>query len=100
VIESVFGKVKRLEQDQAKSGLTGLILSVAANGLHHHHRGIQKASGNRFHKTGARLVQKNPWTLCTSEEKKGLGTSQANGTKTGSIPGGGMTLFFIPQQMA
>ena len=30
VIESVFGKVKRLEQDQAKSGLTGLILSVAA----------------------------------------------------------------------
>src|SRR5712691_6361376 len=30
VMESVFGKVKRLEQDQAKSGLTGLILSVAA----------------------------------------------------------------------
>jgi hypothetical protein len=40
-------------------------------------------------------VQKNPWALCTSEEEKGLGTSQANGTKTGSIPGGGMTLFFI-----
>jgi len=30
VIESVFGKQKRLEQDQAKSGLTGLILGIAA----------------------------------------------------------------------
>ncbi|MHC4260646.1 MAG: hypothetical protein ACYSTF_09605 [Planctomycetota bacterium] len=30
VIESVFGKLKRLEQDQAKSGFTGLLLSVAA----------------------------------------------------------------------
>jgi hypothetical protein len=30
VIESVFGKVKRLEQDQAKSGFTGLILGAAA----------------------------------------------------------------------
>lgn len=30
VIESVFGKLKHLEQDQAKSGFTGLLLSVAA----------------------------------------------------------------------
>ncbi len=30
VMEAVFGNVKRLEQDQAKSGLTGLILRVAA----------------------------------------------------------------------
>lgn len=30
VIESVFGKLKRLEQDQAKNGFTGLLLSVAA----------------------------------------------------------------------
>jgi hypothetical protein len=30
VIESVFGKLKRLENDQAKSGFTGLILSTAA----------------------------------------------------------------------
>ena len=30
IIESVFGKLKRLEQNQAKSGLTGLVLSVAA----------------------------------------------------------------------
>jgi hypothetical protein len=30
VIESVFGKLKRLEQDQAKSGFTGLLLSVGA----------------------------------------------------------------------
>jgi hypothetical protein len=30
VIESVFGKIKRLEQDQAKSGFTGLILATAA----------------------------------------------------------------------
>jgi len=30
VIESVFGKLKRLEQDQANSGFTGLVLSVAA----------------------------------------------------------------------
>lgn len=30
VIESVFGKLKRLEQNQAKSGFTGLLLSVAA----------------------------------------------------------------------
>lgn len=30
VIESVFGKLKRLEQDQAKTGFTGLVLSVAA----------------------------------------------------------------------
>jgi hypothetical protein len=30
VIESVFGKLKRLEQDQAKSGFTGLLLSVSA----------------------------------------------------------------------
>lgn len=30
VIESVFGKLKRLEQDQSKSGFTGLLLSLAA----------------------------------------------------------------------
>ena len=30
VIESVLGKFKRLEQDQVKSGFTGLLLSVAA----------------------------------------------------------------------
>ena len=30
VIESVFGKQKRLEQDQAKSGFTGLVLGIAA----------------------------------------------------------------------
>ncbi len=30
VIESVFGKLKRMEQDQAKSGFTSLLLSVAA----------------------------------------------------------------------
>lgn len=30
VIESVFGKMKRLEQDQAKSGFTIFILSLAA----------------------------------------------------------------------
>jgi len=30
VIESIFGKLKRLEQDQSKSGFTGLLLSVAA----------------------------------------------------------------------
>jgi hypothetical protein len=30
VIESVLGKVKRLEQDQAKSGFTGLLLSLGA----------------------------------------------------------------------
>jgi hypothetical protein len=30
VIESVFGKLKRLEQDQSKGGFTGLVLSIAA----------------------------------------------------------------------
>jgi hypothetical protein len=30
VLESLFGKLKRLEQDQARSGFTGLLLSVAA----------------------------------------------------------------------
>lgn len=30
VIESVFGKLKRMEQDQAKSGFTGLLLGVSA----------------------------------------------------------------------
>lgn len=30
VIESVFGKQKRLEQDQSKSGFTGLVLGIAA----------------------------------------------------------------------
>jgi hypothetical protein len=30
IIESVLGKMKRLEQDQAKSGFTGLILGAAA----------------------------------------------------------------------
>lgn len=30
VIESVFGKLKRLEQEQARSGFTGLILSIGA----------------------------------------------------------------------
>ena len=30
VIESVFGKLKHLEQDQSKGGFTGLVLSVAA----------------------------------------------------------------------
>ena len=28
VIESVFGKLKRMERDQSKSGFTGLLLSV------------------------------------------------------------------------
>ena len=30
VIESVLGKMKRLEQDQAKSGFTGLVLGISA----------------------------------------------------------------------
>ena len=30
VIESVFGELKRLEQDQAKNGFTGLLLSISA----------------------------------------------------------------------
>jgi hypothetical protein len=30
VIESVFGKLKRLEQHQARSGFTGLVLAVGA----------------------------------------------------------------------
>lgn len=30
VLESILGKLKRLEQDQAKTGFTGLVLSVAA----------------------------------------------------------------------
>src|SRR5262249_18901590 len=30
VIESVFGKLKRLEHDQSKGGFTGLVLSMAA----------------------------------------------------------------------
>jgi hypothetical protein len=30
VIASVFGKLKRLEQDQAKGGFTGLLFSVGA----------------------------------------------------------------------
>jgi hypothetical protein len=30
VIESILGKLKRLEQDQAKSGFTGLLLSIGA----------------------------------------------------------------------
>ena len=30
VLESLFGRLKRLEQDQAKSGFTGLLLSIAA----------------------------------------------------------------------
>jgi hypothetical protein len=30
VIESVFGKLKRLEKDQAKNGFTGMLLSIAA----------------------------------------------------------------------
>jgi predicted transglutaminase-like cysteine proteinase len=30
VIESIFGKLKRLEQDQVKSGFTGLVLALAA----------------------------------------------------------------------
>ena len=30
VIESVFGTLKRLEQDQSKGGFTGLVLSIAA----------------------------------------------------------------------
>ena len=30
IIDSVLGKLKRLEQNQAKSGFTGLVLSVAA----------------------------------------------------------------------
>jgi hypothetical protein len=30
VIESIFGKLKRMEQDQAKNGFTGLLLSISA----------------------------------------------------------------------
>ena len=30
VIESVFGKMKRLEQDQSKNGFTGLLLGLSA----------------------------------------------------------------------
>ena len=30
VVESVLGKMKRIEQDQAKSGFTGLVLGISA----------------------------------------------------------------------
>jgi len=43
VIESVFGKLKRVEQDQARSGFTGLLLSVAALVSHTTTEVVQKA---------------------------------------------------------
>ena len=43
VIESVFGKLKRLEQHQAKSGFTGLVLAVGAMVAKTTHEVIQTA---------------------------------------------------------
>jgi hypothetical protein len=43
VIESVFGKLKRLEQHQAQSGFTGLVLAVGALVSTTTQEGIQKA---------------------------------------------------------
>ena len=43
VIESVFGKLKRIEQDQARSGFTGLLLSLAAMVSHTTTEVVQKA---------------------------------------------------------
>lgn len=43
VLESVFGKLKRVEQDQARSGFTGLLLSVAAMVSHTTTEVMQKA---------------------------------------------------------
>jgi hypothetical protein len=43
VLESVFGKLKRMEKDQAKSGFTGLLLSVAAMVSNTTTDGVQKA---------------------------------------------------------
>ena len=43
IIESVLGKMKRLEQDQAKSGFTGLILGAAAIVSHTTHEVVTQA---------------------------------------------------------
>ncbi len=43
IIESVFGKLKFLEKDQAKSGLTGLLLSVGAFVSETSNQAVQKA---------------------------------------------------------
>ncbi len=55
VIESVFGKLKRLEQDQAKIGFIGLVLSVTAM-VSSTTTEVSKSSGNSAHETGPRLV--------------------------------------------
>jgi hypothetical protein len=76
VIESVFGKLKRVEQDQGKSGFTGLLLSVAA----------------MVSTTTRDVVQKAMETVPTSKVhdwcKKNIGTSiQAKRKKAFSLDG-------------
>ena len=90
MIESVFGKLKRLEQDQAKSGFTGLLLCVSAmvstttedvvqkalqtvptkRFLH----GAQKTLGNLF-----KQREKKPLYLTIKRNKNGINSVRCNG---------------------
>ena len=72
IIESVFGKMKRLEHDQAKSGFTVFILSLAAIVLkprqrlstRHSKQSPQKKSTNGSKRTSVnRSKQKGSWSI-------------------------------------
>jgi len=60
VIESVFGELKRIEQDQARSGFTGLLLSVAAMLSHTSTEVVQKALETVPTKTVLTWCQEKP----------------------------------------
>jgi len=66
VIESVLGKLKRLEQEQARSGFTGLLLALC-NGCRHNDRRCSSGPGNCSHKDDLGLVSREPWAICPGE---------------------------------
>jgi hypothetical protein len=84
VIESVFGKVKRLEQAQANNGFTGLILSAAAMVSETTMEVIYQAMEHVSTKTVLDWCQKNFGKSVQAQRKEAFAHVQSIGTKMGS----------------
>lgn len=85
VIESVFGKLKRLEQDQANSGFTGLVLSVAAMVSVTTADVVYQAMEGVSTKTILDWCRKKFGKSVQAKRKEAFACAQKSGTKTGSV---------------
>ena len=73
VIESIFGKWKRLEGDQARSGLTGLVLALGAHRLPHHGSRHQSRRSKAYRrKRSSRGVAKSSEKPCKRRVARSL----------------------------